>query len=99
MNNDLPAGFPKLYTDLAAWFHLLTAPQDYAEEAKFFREAIMAASVWTPQTMLELGSGGGNNASHLKSYFKLTLVDISPQMLDISRQINPECNHVQGDMR
>lgn len=99
MNNDLPSGFPRLYTDLAPWFHLLTAPEDYAEEAGFFRETILAASDRIPQTMLELGSGGGNNASHLKSYFKLTLVDISPYMLDISRQLNPECNHVQGDMR
>ena len=49
--------------------------------------------------MLELGSGGGHNASHLKSQFAMTLVDLSEQMLEVSRQLNPECEHVHGDMR
>ena len=49
--------------------------------------------------MLELGSGGGNNASHLKARFKMTLVDLSPGMLEVSRALNPECEHLQGDMR
>ena len=90
---------PKLYNELAAWFHLLTAPEDYAEEAEFYRKTIISASDQTPVTMLELGSGGGNNASHLKAHFQLTLVDFSPEMLAISSQLNPECEHLQGDMR
>lgn len=90
---------PKLYNELTPWFHLLTAPEDYAEEAEFYRKTIITASVRKPVTMLELGSGGGNNASHLKNHFQLTLVDLSPEMLSISRQINPECEHIQGDMR
>jgi SAM-dependent methyltransferase len=49
--------------------------------------------------MLELGSGGGNNASHLKKHFRMTLVDLSPGMLEVSRLLNPECEHIQGDMR
>ncbi len=99
MDTSTPDRFPKLYTDLAGWFHLLTAPEDYAEEAAFYLQAIRAASDQVPQTMLELGSGGGNNASHLKTHFELTLVDISAEMLQISQQLNPECNHIQGDMR
>lgn len=50
-------------------------------------------------TVLELGSGGGNNASHMKAYFTLTLTDKSRAMLDISHKLNPECEHIQGDMR
>lgn len=50
-------------------------------------------------TMLELGSGGGNNASHLKHRFQMTLSDLSPAMLDLSRTINPELEHIVGDMR
>ena len=49
--------------------------------------------------MLELGSGGGNNASHMKDSFKLTLTDLSEDMLNISRRLNPECEHIRGDMR
>jgi len=90
---------PSLYTDLAAWFHILTAPEDYAEEAAFYRKVIIENSLVPPASMLELGSGGGNNASHLKQHFQLTLVDLSPTMLAISRKLNPELEHIQGDMR
>jgi hypothetical protein len=49
--------------------------------------------------LLELGSGGGNNALHMKTFFRLTLSDLSPGMLSVSRALNPECEHVAGDMR
>lgn len=90
---------PRLYGELASWFHLLTAPEEYAEEAELYRRLITEGSDRTPETVLELGSGGGNNASHMKAHFKLTLVDRSPEMLDVSRALNPECEHVVGDMR
>ena len=90
---------PKLYSELASWFHLLTAPVDYAEEAEFYRQAFVAASATPPRTLLELGSGGGNMASHYKRHFQSTLVDRSPGMLALSRTINPECEHIVGDMR
>lgn len=90
---------PRLYRDLASWFHLLTAPADYAEEAEFFRKLIVERCDGPARTLLELGSGGGNNASHLKAHFEMTLVDLSPEMLSVSLSLNPECEHVEGDMR
>lgn len=90
---------PKLYTELASWWPLLSAPADYEEEAGFYFDALVEACGTRPQTMLELGSGGGNNASFLKAWTSLVLVDLSPDMLAVSRALNPECEHVQGDMR
>jgi SAM-dependent methyltransferase len=92
-------GLPKLYADLASWFHLLTAPEEYAEEAELYRQLLVDAADQRIHTMLELGSGGGNNASHLKAHFAMTLTDLSPEMLAISRDLNPECEHIEGDMR
>src|SRR5689334_22615878 len=88
---------PRLYTDLADWFHLLTAPEEYAEEAAFYFEALVqAAGGRLPRTLLELGSGGGNNAWHYKRRVDaVTLVDLSEGMLSLSRRINPECEHAQ----
>jgi len=88
----------RLYGDLAPWFPILTAPAEYAHEASVYRSVFETLSP-PPQTLLELGSGGGNNASQLKSRFQMTLVDLSEPMLDVSRRLNPECEHVQGDMR
>ena len=90
---------PRLYTDLANWFHLLTRPDDYVEEAAAYRNSLLGAVETRPRTLLELGSGGGNNAFHLKRDFECTLSDLSPAMLEVSRSINPECAHVAGDMR
>ena len=90
---------PKLYGELAPWWPLLSSPDDYAEEAAFYRQALIEACEQPPHTLLELGSGGGNNASHLKAHFAMVLVDRSPGMLQVSRKLNPECEHVEGDMR
>jgi len=89
---------PKLYNELASWFHLLSSPKDYGEEAEFARSLLVDAGS-TPATVLELGSGGGNNAYYLKAHFKMTLVDLSKGMLELSSKMNPECEHVEGDMR
>jgi SAM-dependent methyltransferase len=90
---------PKLYAELASWFYLLTDPADYAEEAEFYARTLKAAAHIPLQSVLELGSGGGNNASHLKAHFQMTLVDQSASMLSLSRGLNPECECVRGDMR
>jgi SAM-dependent methyltransferase len=90
---------PKLYGELASWFHLLSSPPDYAEEAEFARTLLVETGTAAPRTVLELGSGGGNNASHLKAHFQMTLVDLSPGMLELSRQLNRECEHLIGDMK
>jgi SAM-dependent methyltransferase len=88
-----------LYTDLADWWPVMSDPAHYDEEAVIFRDAIEDTSTIPVKEVLELGCGGGNNASHLKSHWKMTLVDLSPGMLEVSAEINPECEHVEGDMR
>ncbi len=88
-----------MYAELASWFHLITAPEDYEEEAAFFVKALSDACLEPPSSVLELGSGGGNNASHMKAHFDMTLVDLSPEMLALSKTINPELEHIEGDMR
>lgn len=90
---------PKIYTNLAPWFHLLTNPADYVEESRFFRRTLIENAKPRPRTLLELGSGGGNNALHMQKHFEMTLVDLSPDMLKLSKKINPGLKHRQGDMR
>ncbi|MGQ0648939.1 MAG: class I SAM-dependent methyltransferase [Gemmatimonadaceae bacterium] len=88
-----------MYSDLASWWPLLSAPADYAEEADYFRGLIESAADGSPPTLLELGSGGGNLASHLRPHFRLTLSDRSREMLEVSRGLNPDVEHNEGDMR
>jgi SAM-dependent methyltransferase len=90
----------KFYNELARWWRLVSPPEEYVEEAAFFLDQLSQVTQRPPVTMLELGSGGGNNALHMKGAFAaVTLVDLSPDMLEMSQQINPECEHLVGDMR
>jgi SAM-dependent methyltransferase len=90
---------PRLYSEFADWYHLLASPADYAEDARLYLEMLSEAIGARPKTLLELGSGAGNIAFHYKRCVEATLVDLSARMLATSQRLNPECEHVVGDMR
>jgi hypothetical protein len=90
---------PLIYGELAPWFHLLTPPEHYEDDAAQVLELLRANVAGPLDTLLELGSGGGNTASHLRRDLRVTLSDLSPEMLDVSRTINPDTEHIVGDMR
>jgi|HubBroStandDraft_1064217.scaffolds.fasta_scaffold07092_2 SAM-dependent methyltransferase len=96
----------RIYGDLASWWRMISPPEEYAMEAAYLaamlRSATAAGQSGTAARMtevLDLGCGGGHVAAYLKDEFSLTLVDISDHMLAVSKQLNPACVHVQGDMR
>ena len=93
----MPQKQERLYSDLAPWWPLMSPPAEYVEEAADLVPSLLAATS-APATLLELGSGGGSLAFHLKKHLKLTLTDRSEGMLANSRAINPECEHIHGDM-
>ena len=93
------SGSPVFYDELASWWPLISPPEEYAEEASSFADLLRRYSKAQPVSLLELGSGGGCNAFHLKHVFpEITLVDLAPGMLKVSQDLNPECEHLLGDM-
>lgn len=89
----------RMYGEFAAWWPLLSAVDEYVEEAAVYARMLREIGSGEARTVLELGAGGGNNAYHLKRDFAMTLTDVAEGMLAESRQINPECEHFTGDMR
>lgn len=89
----------KMYRKLASWWPLLSPPSEYSAEAQMLILALRDSMPLPVRSVLELGSGGGSNALYLKQEFMMTLSDISEQMLEQSRALNPECEHIVGDMR
>ena len=89
----------RIYGDLSHWYPLITAADEYGEEADHFIRLVDASRDSAASSLLELGAGAGHLASHLKTRFQCTLTDLSPNMLDLSRAQNPDCEHAQGDMR
>lgn len=63
MNN---VGTFQLYRELAEWYPLLTPHEVYAEDTATYYNLIAANCDRTPATLLDLGSGAGHNALHLK---------------------------------
>jgi trans-aconitate methyltransferase len=89
-----------LYTpSFSPWYRLLDPHEEHAEEAASYRDALERGASGRAETLLELGAGAGNNAWHLKQRFRCTLSDLSEDMLALSRELNPDCEHVPGDMR
>ena len=92
------SGGYRLYAELAGWWPVISPPAEYADDAAII-SAIFASGARPVRTVLDLGSGGGHVALHVKGGRSMTLVDMSAEMLAVSRQLNPGCEHVEGDMR
>lgn len=89
----------RMYNDLAHLWPLISPPEDYADEARHWRDALRAKLGPSRHAILELGVGGGHNLSHLTSEFDATAVDLSEKMLRHSIKLNPTVEHHVGDMR
>ncbi|MBN2380814.1 class I SAM-dependent methyltransferase [candidate division WOR-3 bacterium] len=89
----------RLYNDLAWIWPIWGSVEEYRPEsedaARYFREF----SKIEPKILLDITCGGGKNDFTLKKHFEVTGLDLSEEMLDNARKLNPECTYIQGDMR
>jgi hypothetical protein len=51
------ANMPRLYGDLSSWWPVLSAPEDYAQEAAFYRKTIIAATRRSPMGVRQARTG------------------------------------------
>ena len=89
-----------LYTDLAwLWPMWGDATKEYAHYCQHVTALIRQHAERPATTLLDMGCGGGKNASNLKREFNVTGLDLSFTMLEQAKNSNPECTFVQGDIR
>jgi SAM-dependent methyltransferase len=90
----------RLYTDLAYLWPLWgNADTEYADYCRHVTGLIRQFSPLSATTLLDIGCGGGKNVLNLKREFEVTGLDLSPAMLDLAKELNPDCTFVQGNMR
>lgn len=89
----------RLYHDLAWLWPIISPAQDYIVEALQIAGLIRQHSCIPVHSLLHLGCGGGHLDATLKKYFQVSGVDLSEHMLSLARELNPEVNYQQGDMR
>ena len=92
-------GRNRLYGDLAFLWPLMSPPDEYRDEARYWRRALRDRLGPGRLRILDLGAGGGHNLHHLAGEFDATAVDLSEEMLAHSRRLNPGVAHHAGDMR
>ena len=90
---------PRMYTDLAWAWPLISPPEDYQQEAGDFTARLLAHARRPLHSLLHLGCGGGHLDHWLQAQFAVTGVDLSPAMLDLARRLNPGVTYLPGELR
>ena len=93
------AGRHRLYGDLAHLWPLMSPPDHYKDEARYWLRELRARLAPGRRRILDLGTGGGHHLHQLTAEFDATAVDLSEAMLSHSRRLNPGVAHHVGDMR
>jgi SAM-dependent methyltransferase len=86
---------PALYGELAQYWPIISPVNAYEDEGRFIAAILKAGNA---HEILEFGCGGGHLSYHLRDHFTMTLTDISPEMVDMSRRRNPMCDNRVADM-
>src|SRR5882762_9133367 len=89
----------RLYSDLAAWWPLFAPVGYYEEQAGYVAARLEEACPAKPRRVLELGSGGGSMAFHLRQHAGRSRVEPDDGMLSGSRRLYRGANHVTGHRR
>ncbi|MGH7443702.1 MAG: class I SAM-dependent methyltransferase, partial [Longimicrobiales bacterium] len=97
--DDHAAGVPRLYSDLAWLWPLVSPPESYPEEVATFVTRFRRHGVADGARVLHLGSGGGSIDFHLKQKYDVTGIDLSDVMVKHACRLNPEVEYHVGDIR
>ncbi|MEW6280287.1 MAG: class I SAM-dependent methyltransferase, partial [Candidatus Eremiobacterota bacterium] len=88
-----------MYSEFADLWPRLSPAAGYRKEGARWSRLLREALGPGQHRLLDLGSGGGHLLSHVGPGFAATAVDLSPDMLEHCRRLNPEVRTVAGDMR
>ncbi|MDZ4121616.1 MAG: class I SAM-dependent methyltransferase, partial [Candidatus Cloacimonadaceae bacterium] len=90
----------RLYKDLAWLWKLWGDPhKEYAEYSNYVMQNLQHLYPKRIESILVLGCGGGKNVFTVKKFGRTIGLDISPDMLNLAKQLNPEVDFVCADMR
>ena len=89
----------KLYKNFAEYYDKIYKNMDYDGESEFIKWAVDEHKTSENNHLIDVACGTGTHAQKLTESFKITGVDISPEMLKIARDKVPEAVFILGDMK
>lgn len=91
-----------MYTRLAELYDVIYAKKDYATEARLIH-GVIDRCARTPhrdrRTLLDVACGTGVHLSHLRAWYDVEGIELSPWMLNVARRRLPDVPLFQYDMR
>lgn len=91
---------PRHLYNSAQWaWEMIGAIEDYNPLAHYIFHRIKQHEAIQTNNILHLGCGSGCIDYHLKTYFSITGIDLSENMVKSAARKNPECSYHVGDMR
>ena len=93
-------GHPALrfYDRYAQYYDSIYSFKNYRKESNKLDEFIHKYKRSRGKDLLDVACGTGNHIAFLKKRYHVQGLDLSPQMLEIAREKNPEITFHQGDM-
>ena len=88
-----------MFEETARYYDRIYAFKDYAAEASKIRAIVEEELRTGGRRLLDVACGTGLHLEHLKAHFDAEGLDLSPELLEVSRERNPEVTHHLADMR
>jgi len=88
-----------VFEETARYYDRIYAFKDYAAEASKIRAIVEEELRTGGRRLLDVACGTGLHLEHLKAHFDAEGLDLSPELLEVSRERNPEVTHHLADMR
>ncbi|NPV77965.1 MAG: class I SAM-dependent methyltransferase [Anaerolineae bacterium] len=87
-----------MYSKSARYYDVIYSEKDYAGEAAVLAQWIEQYLRSDQRRLLDVACGTGRHIEYLKRNFEVEGIDISPELLEIAAQRNPEIPFHCGDM-
>jgi len=88
-----------VFEETARYYDRIYAFKDYAAEASKVRAIVEEELGTGGRRLLDVACGTGLHVERLKAHFDAEGLDLSPELLEVSRERNPEVTHYLADMR
>ena len=87
------------YKKLAKYYDKIYVEKDYAGEAKFMEWVVKKHQKGKGKKLIDIACGTGNHIQYLKNHYKVTGLDLNPEMLKLARKKVQDVKFIKGDMK